>query len=124
MLKFIKKLLTNKSQTSTSRSDEVESLYTINSSIDNRIIIHAKYEVGNEVWVADYFYDTFYPCRHPGKIEVIEIKISDKCRNIYYWININYGGEIRVEAYPETTCFGSYDECVKWCDEYNTRSAF
>ena len=121
MIKFLTKHF---KKISMSTIDEVDVCYTIDSDTDNRMIIDLKHETGDTVWVADYYYDTFYPCKHPGKIEVIEIKISDKCRNIYCWVNIDYGGEIRVEVYPEKMCFRSYDECVKWCDEYNARPTF
>lgn len=97
-------------------NEEVATLYNLSP---NRIIVDAKYNIGDEVWFADYFYDTFYPCKHPGKIDEIEISITSNQMGVYYWIAVDYEDGIGYEKYSETACFGSYEECAEWCDKRN-----
>lgn len=85
----------------------------------NTITVDAKYNIGDKVWFTDYFYDTFYPCKYPGKINEIEIEITETQQIIYYWVEIDYHGHNEFEKYSEQACFGSYEECTKWCEERN-----
>lgn len=85
----------------------------------NEIQISAKYFIGDEVWFTDYIYDTYYPCKYPGKIYEIEVEINNTQKIISYWMWIDYNGDKRCEKYSESACFYSYEECTKWCDERN-----
>jgi hypothetical protein len=85
----------------------------------NQVIIDPKYKIGDTVWFADYFYDTFYPCKYSAEIFEIEVSITKTQQVIYYWLSIDYNGNITSEKYSEEACFASYEECTKWCDEHN-----
>lgn len=107
-----------------SESDDVITIYNpssigYNEQKSNRIIVDTKYNVGDEIWFTDYFYDTFYPCKHPGKIDEIEISITSNQRGVYYWIVVDYEDGINYKKYAEAVCFGSYEECAKWCEKHN-----
>jgi hypothetical protein len=78
-----------------------------------------KYNIGDTVWFADYFYDTFYPCKYPGIISEVEIEITKTQQIISYWVVIDYDGNKEVQKYTEVACFATYEECTKWCDERN-----
>lgn len=81
--------------------------------------IKTKYRIGDTVWFADYIYDTVYPCEHAGKIEGIEITITDKGQRTFYRMSVDCGEYSRYEEHQECMCFGSYEECTKWCEARN-----
>jgi hypothetical protein len=85
----------------------------------NRITIDAKYDIGDEVWFVDYYYDMFFPVKYSGKVNEIEIEITESQQSIYYWIIVNYDGNIEYEKYAEAACFSSYEECEEWCKKKN-----
>ena len=89
----------------------------------NTITIDAKYNIGDEMWFADYIYDEFCPVKRPAKIIEICIEITEKKTTVCYWATINYGDYVNCEKYAEDVCFASYEECVKWCKEQNKQSA-
>lgn len=85
------------------------------------IAINTKYDVGDTIWFADYFYDTFFPCKCPAKISEINIEIDERSQIIYYWTTVDYGEGIVVEKFSEAACFHTYEECTKWCEEQNKK---
>ena len=85
----------------------------------NKINIKTKYNIEDKVWFADYFYDTFYPCKYSGEIFEISIEITKTHQHICYWMIVDYGDCIRHEKHYENECFNSYEECTKWCNKRN-----
>lgn len=76
------------------------------------IAINAKYNIGDTIYVADYF-DEFIP----KACIVTEIKtITSKLgTNIMYRV-VDDG--MWKDYYQEHRCFATYAECLKWCQEY------
>lgn len=83
------------------------------------INVETKFNVGDEVWVADYFYDTVYPSKHTFKVSEINIEIDASQLIIYYWVTMDAGDCKTIDKYSESVCFSTYEECTKWCDEHN-----
>lgn len=76
------------------------------------IAINAKYNIGDTIYVADYF-DEFIPKACViNEIQTITSKIGT-C--IKYRVD---DGEWR-DFYQENRCFATYAECLKWCKEYS-----
>lgn len=84
-----------------------------------QITIETQYDIGDEVWFADYVYDTYYPCRCSGTVYEIDVEITESQLMINYWLKIDYDNHILYEKYAEKACFASYKECKQWCKEYN-----
>ena len=85
------------------------------------ITTNAKYNIGDEIWFAYYVYDSFLPCKYSGKICAIHIEITEAQQSIYYTVSVDYGDGISLEKYAERVCFPTYEECTKWCEEYNAK---
>ena len=83
------------------------------------VSINTKYNIGDEVWFADYIYDTFCPCEYSGKIYEINIEITFTQMQVLYWVSAECGERHIYEEYPENVCFATYEECTKWCKEHN-----
>lgn len=89
-------------------------------STGRQIEAEAKYNIGDEIWFAEYVYDTYYPCQYPGTICEIGVKITKHQQSIKYSVRTNYGNNIGYAEYAEKACFASYEECEQWCEEYNS----
>ena len=87
----------------------------------NILTINTKLKVNDEVYLAYYFYDTYYPCRRSGRVSEIQIKIGETAQTIEYRVAVDCNGEIFYEQIPERRCFATYEECDKWCEEHNKR---
>lgn len=85
----------------------------------NDINVKTKYKIGDQIWFADYFHDTFCPCKYYGEIYEINIEIDKNQTCIYYWVVVDYNGNKEFEKYSENACFATYEECTKWCEEHN-----
>ena len=83
------------------------------------VSINTKYNIGDEVWFADYVYDTFYPCKYSGKITEIDIEVANEQICVLYWVSVECDGYRIYEEYSEDVCFGTYEECTKWCENRN-----
>lgn len=81
--------------------------------------IETKFNIGDAVWFADYYYDTFYPCKYHGEIYEVNIEITKTQMLISYWMTVNYKNSREYEKYSECACFRSYEECAEWCDKRN-----
>lgn len=88
----------------------------------NTITIDAKYNIGDQVWFADYIYDEFFPSKRSATIFEINIEITKKQQLIFYWCKIDYGDDVMAEKYPEDVCFSSFEDCNNWCKEHNKRA--
>jgi hypothetical protein len=77
------------------------------------INITTKYSIGDEVYVADCYYD-YYPQITPYIITDILITVNNK-------VVVRY----RIErdgcsnSVPEEWIFETYAECTKWCEKQN-----
>ena len=80
------------------------------------IIINAKYNIGDIVYVADSYHG-FYPIDQPGVIENILINGDINKVHIMYMVE----QDIFITSVPEERIFPTYEECKKWCIEQNKR---
>lgn len=86
----------------------------------SKIEFNAKYRIGDEVWFAEYLYDTLIPCEYPGTIYQIEVVVTEQnTQTINYLTRVEYGNDKECGKYAEQDCFGSYEECQRWCDAQN-----
>ena len=81
------------------------------------INITTKYNIGDEVYVADHFYD-YIPLRTPFIITDVLITIDSHKRTIRYMVEQNGC----VDSVPEEWIFDTYAECTKWCEKHNKSS--
>ena len=85
------------------------------------IVVNTKYNINDTVWFADYFYDTFFPCKYPAKISEINIDVDENKQAVHYWTTVDYGNGTSLVRQSEDACFNTYEECTKWCDEQNKK---
>lgn len=85
----------------------------------HEMTIKTKYKVGDTVWFANYFCDEFYPYKYSGNISEIFISVTDDGVSVLYLIAYENEFGIMLEKHSEDVCFGSYEECVKWCNKQN-----
>ena len=83
--------------------------------------LNIKHNINDEVYLAYYFYDTYYPCKRSGRVSEIQIRIDETEQKVEYRVAIDCNGEICYEQMPERRCFATYKECNEWCEEHNKR---
>ena len=83
------------------------------------INIETKFNIGDDVWIASYCYDTYYPSKHPFKVNEINIEVDSSQLIVYYWGTMETVDWTDVSKYAESACFSTYEECTKWCEEHN-----
>ena len=76
--------------------------------------VKTKFNIGDVVYIAKHYYD-LYACKEPRIITDILFCGNARFMNIRY--ELAYNGS--TEILPETWVFGSYEDCTKWCEEYN-----
>lgn len=81
--------------------------------------IDTKFQIGDEVWIYDYFYDKYYPCKYPCKISEINVKITGDKTIIAYLLIVNHGEYQECQKHSSENFFSSYEECAKWCKKHN-----
>lgn len=79
------------------------------------ISIQTNFNVGDEVWVPDHYYDWF-PIENAHYITKIEVGISSQGKEVFYAVKDQQGN---IQEYPSRLCFSSYDECKQWCEQKN-----
>jgi hypothetical protein len=75
------------------------------------INIQIKFNIGDKVWIPGLYYE-WYPIKEEYEVDNIEIQIDSKSQRIFYLVKNKIGESCR---YPERLCFGSYEECQRWC---------
>lgn len=82
-----------------------------------KIELETKFNVGDEVYVADFCYDCFYTSQIPYKISTVTITIDGSVTNITYLVIANGWSETVAEHW----IFHTKEECDQWCKQKNER---
>ena len=81
-----------------------------------KINVDTKYNIGDTVYIAECYYSEFVP-----SAACVITKIHTACLGVNFPQEIVY--EINNQGFPElvgeSTCFATYAECTKWCEEHN-----
>ena len=79
-----------------------------------------KYNIGDEVWIAECFCDEWYPTRYKATINKVVKTLDKNGVNVSYWVSYhNTIGCLMVEHHAENRCFPSYEDCLMWCKAQN-----
>ena len=98
-------------------ADRLEQLISV-SPKRNWINVKSKFNIGDTVWVADYYYDDWFISNEDGYLICgIEAYINENTQHVNYVIKDITNNTISKQ--PSHHCFGSYDECKQWCDKEN-----
>ena len=76
--------------------------------------IETKYDIGDKVYIAECYNGEFYPSK-PLIINTVYTETTKYDTRVYYQGSY-YGEKLRRR---EDHYFGSYEECIKWCNENN-----
>ena len=79
-----------------------------------KLSIETKFNIGDTVYIAEC-YEDWFAYKKPCVISDISISANSKTTHILYEVQQD-GLTDRV---PEDWVFGTYEECIKWCDEHN-----
>ena len=79
-----------------------------------KLSIATKFNIGDTIYIAECDEDWF-AYKKPCVISDISISANSKTTHILYEVQQD-GLTNRV---PEDWVFGTYEECIKWCDEHN-----
>ena len=80
-----------------------------------QIIINTKYNVGDTVYIADYFHGEYLVCPKTYTVEAFHIFVEEGKQELKYTLHGDYG----YTMLKEDNCFGSCAECTKWCEKQN-----
>ena len=80
------------------------------------LVIDTKYNIGDIVYIADCFYGEYIACKIPYIIKAVHISIEEDQQEIKYVLVNNRLGYTLLK---QDSCFPTYAECTKWCEEYN-----
>lgn len=78
------------------------------------ITIETKFDIGDEVYIADHHYD-FFALKQPYAITDVSVQSSRYGTNIIYRVK----REDIEHSIPESWAFATYEECLKWCNTHN-----
>lgn len=79
-----------------------------------KLSIETKFNIGDTVYIAEC-YEDWFACKKPFIISDILISANSQTTHVLYEGQQD-GLKSRV---PEDWVFGTYEECIKWCDEHN-----
>ncbi len=79
-----------------------------------KITIDTKFNIGDRIYAADHYYD-YYTSHMPYIISDIIIKMDGRRTQVTYCVDRGS----YTDHFPEEWCFGTYEECAKWCAEHN-----
>ena len=77
------------------------------------INIQTEFNIGDKVWVPDY-YEDWHPLKNECEIIYVEVIITSDDKRIFYTIKDCNG---RTDRYPSKMCFKSYEQCKQWCEK-------
>ena len=98
-------------------ADRLEQLISV-SPKRKWINIKSQFNIGDTIWVADYYYDDWFISNKDGYlIYGIEAYINENTQHVNYLMKDIINNTI--SKHPSHHCFGSYDECKQWCDKEN-----
>jgi hypothetical protein len=80
------------------------------------INITTKFNVGDIVYVPDYYYHTYYASTRKRIINYINIYAADNLVVVYSVLDKDLN---MISEYAERMLFATYEECQKWCAEQN-----
>lgn len=81
-----------------------------------RINIETKFNIGDTVYVTDYYNDTYHASKRRCIINYIDVHVVPNLVVIY---SVTYKDWGTTSEYVEHMLFATYEECQKWCDERN-----
>jgi hypothetical protein len=79
-----------------------------------KLTLNTKYNINDTIYIAECYNGEFFPSR-ALTVYQIYTESSLYITEIYYYMYY-YGEYVK---FSESRCFGSYEECSKWCKEHN-----
>ena len=80
------------------------------------INIETKFNIGDTVYVTEYYNDIYYASKRRCIISHISIYANP---NLVIAYNVIDKDLDMMSEYSESMLFSTYEECKKWCDEKN-----
>ena len=79
-----------------------------------KLSIETKFNIGDTVYIAEC-YEDWKKKKKPFIISDILISANSQTTHVLYEVQQD---ELKSRV-PEDWVFGTYEECIKWCDEHN-----
>ena len=80
------------------------------------INISTKFNVGDTVYVTDYYHDTYHASKRRCIINYINVYAAPTLDVVYSVIDKDLN---IIIDYAESMLFSTYEECQNWCDKKN-----
>lgn len=79
-----------------------------------KVTADTKFNIGDAVYATEP-YEVYWPNKTPYIVVGITVHMNENVTRIVYTINQDY----IITTVSEEFLFATYEECMKWCKEYN-----